>query len=297
MIAVAQARTREKTAATNFDMTFNPNYDHFYRARPAWLRGSISYRDGLFLQDAIRLERPSFVLEIGTASGFSAASLCHSLEIAARSHGGRWDYRVISYDIAPYFYADKSKSVGDAAKYLLDASLLAHIEFRNPRRAADAIDEFPPDSVPFVFIDANHKHPWPALDLLALTNVICPGGSVILHDINLPILQPTYQFWGPHHLFADLNLEKTIPTGPGKPANIGQLRMPEDKTSLRHDLLTIINAHPWEIAIDDHYLSRLGLRRVNGAAKRVPVLDRLRSFFRSAPTPAASHVEFMTADN
>lgn len=242
-------------------MEFDPDYGNLHRVRPAWVTGHISYPDGLFLREAILREKPSSVLEIGTASGFSAASLCHSLEVAARSAGGDPRYRVVSYDCVGFFYADPSKAVGDAARALLDASLLEHVDFRHPRTAPDAADEFPPDSLSFVFIDANHYHPWPTLDLLALIDVIRPGGSVFLHDINLPLLAPQYQTWGPHHLFADLELEKRVPDDPTGMPNIGQLRMPDDKASLRRKLLRILDAHPWEGEVDTWHLDRLGIRR------------------------------------
>lgn len=256
-------------------MNFDPDYDHLYRALPAWVTGQISYQDGLFLREAILREMPSLVLEIGTASGFSAASLCHALEVATRSVGGDRQYRVVSYDCVGYFYADPSKAVGDAARALLDAPLLEHIDFRHPRTASDAVAEFPPDSLPFVFIDANHFHPWPTLDLLALIDVIRPGASVVLHDINLPLVAPEHQCWGPHHLFANLDLDKDVPADSAGVPNIGRLRMPDDKAGLRRQLIGILNAHPWEGEVDKWHLDRLGVRRCAGAWRDMSWLQRV----------------------
>ena len=255
-------------------MEVDPDYGRFYNAIPAWATGHISYHDGLFLREAILREKPSIVLELGTASGFSAASLCHSLEVAARSAGGDPNYRVVSYDSENHFYADPSRAVGDAARAMLGPSLLAHVEFRHPRTARDAVDEFPPDSLSFVFIDADHSHPWPTLDLLALLDVIRPGGSVYLHDINLPLVAPEHRYWGPHHLFADLELEKEVSQDPTGIPNIGRLRMPDDKKSQRQRLVGMLDAHPWEGKVDRRHLARLGVCRYAGAWRDVPWLGR-----------------------
>jgi hypothetical protein len=59
------------------------------------------------------------------------------------------------------------------------------------------------------FIDANHKHLWPTLDLLAALPCLRAGATVPLHDINnLPVTHPQFAGWGVKHLFDDLDVEK-----------------------------------------------------------------------------------------
>ena len=38
--------------------------------------------------------------------------------------------------------------------------------------------------VDLAFIDANHKHPWTAIDFLLLLPLIREGGVVVLHDMD-----------------------------------------------------------------------------------------------------------------
>ncbi len=62
-------------------------------------------------------------------------------------------------------------------------------------------------------------------------------------------------------MFFDLDLEKLVPADPGELPNVGQVRVPRNKSALRRRLLALINAHPWETAVPDDYLARLGLVR------------------------------------
>lgn len=247
---------------------FNPDVGSFYHARPAWLQGHISFDDARFLHAVIQREKPALALEIGSASGFSAAIICHALESAARAGRGVSDYRVVSYDKECRFYADATKRVGDAAREQLAADLLAHVEFRNPRTAADAADEFPAGSIGFVFIDADHLHPWPALDLFAVCRIVRPGAAIVLHDINLSVLAPGETGRGASHLFHGLTLEKECASPASGLPNIGLLRIPNDTSRLAAHILAVINAHPWESDVSSRSLARLGLRR-SGASRRL----------------------------
>lgn len=249
-------------------------YSACWRPPPSWVAGSISFSDAKFLCDLLHRERPSVVLEIGTASGFSAATICQCLDYAARALKGDSEYRVISYDLLEHFYADPSKKVGEAAREMLDAALIKHVEFRNPRTAADAVRDFAPDSLSFCFIDANHRHPWPALDLLAVTEIIRPGGIVVLHDINMPSLpwaaaNPALVTRGVESLFNDLALEKEVAMDSLGIPNIGSVRIPHDKHRLRRQLVDIIHGHPWELEVAADYLARLSVQGSGGLTARL----------------------------
>ena len=128
---------------------------------------------------------------------------------------------------------------------MLSGELLGHVTFYAPATAPDVRDQFAPDSLRFVFIDADHTHPWPTLDLLALLDVVAPGGEVILHDINLPVINPAFQDWGAKYLFDGAPVEKLTDES-RTPANIGSLIVPEDKEAFRQELLALLDAHEWE---------------------------------------------------
>jgi hypothetical protein len=55
-----------------------------------------------------------------------------------------------------------------------------------------------------------------------------PGATVVLHDINLPLVEPEFQDWGAKYLFDGLDTTKDVPDD-GELANIGRFAIPEDK--------------------------------------------------------------------
>lgn len=122
-----------------------------YDRRPAWVKGSVSRSDARFLYDRVLQATDDAIVEIGTASGVSTAVLCSAVGRRSTS------YTVASYDISPTYYADRRRRTGSAARELLSADQLAHLKFRNPATALDVGDDYPEDSLGFVFIDAAHK--------------------------------------------------------------------------------------------------------------------------------------------
>ncbi|HXH88703.1 MAG TPA: class I SAM-dependent methyltransferase [Gaiellaceae bacterium] len=218
-------------------------------ARPDWISGSLSHDDAKFLFKEASNAGVAPAVEIGTASGFSTLVLTHALHHAHRAGlvGSNW--RVASYDIDDRLYFDRSKRVGDAAREQLPAELLERIDFRSPTTAADLRRVYGRDSIGFMFIDANHQHPWPTLDLLAALHLLRTGATVVLHDINLPIIHPQFAAWGVKYLFDDLKVEKT--TSADHPPNTGSIRIPADKSAFRRQLLAIVERHEWEVAVDD----------------------------------------------
>lgn len=260
----ASARAWASSVEARCGTTIDTIVDQYCDQRPAWVAGDIGRPDARFLLlEAFRTQSRHLV-EIGTASGMSTGLLCRGLDIARQAGLVGNDYRVVSYDLVERFYGATDHRVGDAAREILDDETLSHIMFRNPATALDAAREHAPDSVHFLFIDASHSHPWPALDLLAALPILAAGATVVLHDVNLPVVLPQFPDWGAYHLFHGLSLEKRLAAEgyrPGSPPNVGSVVIPADKAGLRAEILAIIAAHRWETDVPDAVLEVLGVQR------------------------------------
>ena len=237
--------------------------------RPEWITGSLSHSDAHFLFRSAVEARTALAVEIGTASGFSTAVLCQALKLASDSGLIGADFEVVTFDASDRFYADPSRPVGDAARELLPAELMRRITFRNPKTAFNIRDHYAPDSLDFLFIDANHNHPWPTLDLLACLDYLRPGATVVLHDINLPIIHPQFPAWGVHYLFEALDEENRVPAEERVP-NIGSIRIPEDKEELKGQLLDIYFRHEAGSQVHPSYLTALGIPQIR-PVERAPI--------------------------
>ncbi len=222
--------------------------DRLYASRPEWVVGTVSSYDACFLFRRALEAATNLVVEIGTASGFSTVFLCHALNLASKANLIGPDFEVVSYDLRTWFYADETRETGDAARELLEPELLEHVVFRSPATALTVATHHDHDSLSFMFIDANHAHPWPTLDLLATLDCLLPGAEVVLHDINLPVRKENFPEWGVKHLFDDLDVHKDVDSADPLP-NIGSIVVPTEKELFRDQLLSILFAHTWEVDV------------------------------------------------
>jgi len=232
--------------------------------RPKWVAGSLSHSDSIFLFEAARASRARRAMEIGTGSGFSTTVLGHALDTVAGAGGSEPDFQIATCDAQAAFYRDPSRRNGDAAREMLPPRLLSRVRFVAPGNALDLREQAAENSVGFLFIDANHRHPWPTLDLLALLPALAPGAVVVLHDINLPLLHPECTDWGAKYLFDDLAGEKAVPDDCPIPG-IGSIRIPADKTEFHRQLWDVLMSHRWASDVPPAYLGRLGLKAAFGA--------------------------------
>ena len=228
--------------------------DAVYTSRPDWVAGTISLDDARFLFGRVIAAGADPVIEVGTASGVSTAIVATALDVAAGGADGASPSRLFTYDISPYFYADPSRVTGDAAREMVRPELVERITFRQAS-AAGLAAEHGADAIAFLFLDANHKHPMPAIDLLAALDALAPGAEVAMHDINLPELRAEFADWGAKHVFDGLELDKYVDPDVALP-NIGSVIVPRDKAGMRDQLLELIYAHPWEIEVAPDYLAR-----------------------------------------
>lgn len=229
-----------------------------YGRRPAWAQGMVSLDDARYLFARVLEAAPDEVVEIGTSSGVSAAILCTAL--SAAHQGGEVDasFRVASYDLRSAWHVDPSRQVGDAIPEMLGPDLASHVVLRNPATALTLRDHYDRAEIEFLFVDANHRHPWPALDLLATLDLLRPGAEVILHDINLPVRKPQFPDWGAKYVFDDLAVEKFADSA-NTPPNIGSLIVPADKGGAEDQLRALVAAYEWEAKVPDDVRSALGV--------------------------------------
>ncbi len=206
-------------------------------ARPDWARGTISRGDAAFLFEIVTRGRPRAVAEIGVASGTSTAFL--STLLADRLP----KCEIFAFDALKHVYNEPQKPVGAYVQELLgrtppNLKLQGGTASYGIRTCPDR-----PDCFDFVFLDANHEHPWPCLDLLSIIDIVKPGAWIVLHDIALPLITREARAFGPMYLYLNWPGEKCAPAG--DEANIGAIRLFDDPARSVRALIASM-ALPWQ---------------------------------------------------
>lgn len=222
---------------------------------PQWTTGHICLEDGLFLSDFIAKGLKTPVIEIGVASGWSSAVLLHCLRCnPPELLDERWLH---SYDVGQWCYFDPNRRVGAAVEEVIPEQ--AHRWKLHVGNAIDAGLHLRGEDVEVAFIDADHRHPWPTLDLIALLPALAPGAWVALHDINLPEIttREDWKTYGPKHLFERWPWEKRLSDGVQR--NTGAVKVPEDHCEVRSFCETVLSL-PWETSVLKSIPEQLGLQ-------------------------------------
>ena len=185
--------------------------------RPDWAKGTISRSDAAFLYDMVLRVRPRSTIEIGVASGVSTAFLSTLLSDRLG------ESRLYAFDSLTRLYNDQTKPVGAYLFELFDqlptnTSLFPGVSSTEVRGTHARPDQFD-----FVFLDANHEHPAPAMDLLSLIDIVAPGSWIALHDVWLPLADPQFREFGPLYLYESWPGEKCAPDDIDR--NVGAIRL------------------------------------------------------------------------
>lgn len=228
-----------------------------FALKPPGLKGSISLPECRFLHQRILMAAPDRVVELGTCSGLSTAIIADALELLDTLDGKRRE--VISYDSSTTCFFDRSQPIG----YFLDhapAALRARIRIRTKCTAIHVAEDVPPGSLSYLFIDAAHWHPWPALDLLVTLPLLTSDAEVCFHDVNLPLANPQFPDYGVKYLFDALILDKCYaePT-PGRVSNMGSVRLSGNRDLLREQILACIRDNPWQRLVQREWLVAAGV--------------------------------------
>lgn len=210
---------------------------------PAWVTGGLSAGDAEFLGELVARVQPTRVLEVGVAAGTSSAALLYALD--QLPEGKR---ALVSVDIRPTCYFDARRATGEACAAMYPAPrarwiLLTGIDARRVRR------ELTQRSIDLVFLDGDHSHPWPLLDVLHLAPWAQPEAWMALHDIALARVCPRFQTFGAEWLFAAWPGEKYAGTGDAE--NIGAVRLPANLETLVPMAIELVRRDKWETAIRD----------------------------------------------
>lgn len=207
---------------------------------PDWVRGATPVGDAAFLREMVAAHAPVHMLELGVAAGVSSAYLLHALDALPDLPGGRL---LGSCDVQPTCYFDAARATGEAVQSMYPQARTAWLLETNTdaRRLSQSLAA---GSVDLIFIDANHYHPWPLLDLLHLSVLARRGSWVILHDINLPVIAPQFAAWGAKWLFEAWPFDKVAG---GLQQNIGAVRLPDDLSRLVPVARALLD-RPWEHA-------------------------------------------------
>jgi predicted O-methyltransferase YrrM len=143
--------------------------------------GGIGSRDYFFLTCLVSILAPRRVIEIGTLTGFSTAIIAAAIY---HQHGVRDQVAVETIDSHTHCSIDTSLPIGfEIAELVPD--LLSTVRIHAGRESDFVREIASPGEFGLAFVDADHRHPWPLLDLLRLAPYIQSGGWVILHDIQL----------------------------------------------------------------------------------------------------------------
>jgi predicted O-methyltransferase YrrM len=213
--------------------------------------GTIDLPELLFLTAFASIIAPQRAIEIGTLAGFSAALIAAALH---RRHADKKGIFVDTIDRNTRSIVDPSKPIGfqipEIIPHLPDA-----VRIHAPSDSASVGELARRDELQFVFIDADHQHPRPLLDLLRVVPYVRCDGWVLLHDIKLGSMGAaakqrgeTLQYrpsFGAEWLFAAWPFRK-ISNG-----NIGAIQMPGKKAAIIPMALRLMKL-PFEMSASSH---------------------------------------------
>ena len=213
--------------------------------RPTWVKKQISDLEARLLADEIRASGATRALEIGCASGFSGAVIYAQL-----AEGNPDEYEIRAFDRSTRCYFDIFRKTGEAFWELHGTS--ARGSFTTGVTSADIGKpdwRFSPSGAlaDFAFIDASHRAPWPALDLLSLARFLKEDAVIALHDIDLVFRKKFRDRNGPRDLFRCWQGEKWFYEAA---PNIGFLRRGSDATLFKSLAIALMCDWDEEIRAD-----------------------------------------------
>lgn len=203
--------------------------------------GSISNPDVIFLSALIGAGGSRRGVEIGTASGLSAAIIIAALARGFIERGEPLPPVLLdTIDRKVRCLFDPAKPTGYRVGEIVP-ELAARVRFHTGEDARIARNLVAANALDFAFIDGNHQHPWPLMDALCLLPLMRSGAWIGLHDIDNPPDRPAEEVrLGARHVF------QHWPWARIDGGYIGAVQVPEDRrevTRLVEELLCL----PFEV--------------------------------------------------
>jgi len=143
--------------------------------------GTIHVGDCLFLTAFVSILAPCRAIEVGTFGGFSAAVIAAAIR---RQHPNEKGVLVDTIDRNTHSLLEPEKPVGFLLNDMFPAFADA-VRIHVPAESGIVREFARRDEIEFAFVDADHQHPRPLLDLVRLGPFLRPGAWVVFHDIRL----------------------------------------------------------------------------------------------------------------
>ena len=203
--------------------------------------GTIHFGDCLFLTAFVSVLAPTRAIEIGTLGGFSAAVIAAAIRW---QQPGEEKILVDTIDRHTHSVLEQDKPVGFLIREMFPAFAEA-VRIHAPAESGIVREFARPDEIELAFIDADHQHPRPLLDLVRLVPFLRANAWVVIHDIRLGS-QPgkgDRRFgtpFGAEWLFQNWPFRK-ISGG-----DIGAIQLPADKAAIVAPALRLMQL-PFEV--------------------------------------------------
>ena len=210
--------------------------------RPDWVSRTINNIEARCLSRELSFHKCQKGLEIGSASGFSAA-----VAISQLYQNVGETARLDCFDLSEKCYFDSSRNTGDAVWEI--HGKIDNVSMNYGTTSAD-IHNLDQD-YDFLFIDANHKNPWPALDLFSLGRFLKPGALVVLDDLTMIYNSKFRDCNGARDLFRCFTGKKWRYR---EGSNVGFL-MIESKQQILSTVISALNVD-WDHKVDESLLSK-----------------------------------------
>jgi len=147
--------------------------------------GMLSPPEIFFTAGVTSILGPRMALEIGTASGFSAAIIAKMMALRLEESGSNNGTTLVhTIDKNATCSFDHSKPIGFGIE-LMAPELRKRIALHPRCESSCCREVVRQGETTMGFIDGNHRHPWPLSDLMQLLQVM-EKGWILLHDIDLP---------------------------------------------------------------------------------------------------------------